>query len=70
MFLSSFHGGSPSAGVRSGLLLNGILCLLFGIAILAAPDLLAYIVATFLIVVGLSLLAAWWKLNNVLKGRL
>ena len=43
------------------LILNGLLCMLFGLAILAAPELLAYIVATFLIVVGASLLAMGWK---------
>jgi len=70
MFLSLFgNQRPPSTGVRSGLLINGILCVIFGLAILAAPDLLAFIVATFLIVVGASLLIAWWKLSNALKGR-
>jgi len=64
MFLSLFgHRQQTSAGVRSGLLMNGVLCVLFGIAILAAPELLAFIVATFFIVVGLSLLVTWWKLK-------
>lgn len=48
--------------VRSSLLLLGVVCVLFGIAIIEAPELLAYIVATFFIVTGVSLLLTWWKL--------
>ncbi|NLG07566.1 DUF3096 domain-containing protein [Candidatus Peribacteria bacterium] len=55
--------------MRTGLLFNGILCVLFGFAILVAPELLAYIVATFLIIVGISLIAAWWKVHNALRGK-
>ncbi|MBU0766408.1 DUF3096 domain-containing protein [Patescibacteria group bacterium] len=53
--------------LSGGLLLNGILCVLFGLAIFAAPDLLAFIVAIFLIVIGVSLLTAWWKVRQSAK---
>ena len=57
--------GRPYGGsMGSGLLLSGILCVLFGLAIIADPALLAYIVATFFIVTGVSLLTAWWKLRR------
>lgn len=46
------------------LLTSGLLALLFGIAILINPDLIAYLVATFFIVVGLSLLGTWWKMRQ------
>ena len=53
---------SPFGG---GLLFNGLLCVFFGLAILAAPDLLAYFVAVLLLIFGASLLSAWW---NIRKG--
>jgi uncharacterized membrane protein HdeD (DUF308 family) len=46
-----------------GFLFNGLLCILFGLAILIAPELLAYLVALFLLLVGTSLLTAWWKMK-------
>lgn len=48
----------------SGLLLFGLLSLGFGLAILAAPDLLAYLVASFFIAVGVSLLLAWHRMRS------
>ncbi|MFA6259816.1 MAG: DUF3096 domain-containing protein, partial [Candidatus Peribacteraceae bacterium] len=63
------HRPQFGSGMRTGLLFNGILCVLFGFAILVAPELLAYIVATFLIIVGISLIAAWWKVHNALRGK-
>jgi len=51
-----------SSFLRSSLLLLGIVCVLFGIAIIEAPELLAYIVATFFIVTGVSLLMTWCKM--------
>ena len=48
----------------NGLLFNGLLCVFFGIAILAAPELLAYFVATILLVIGASLLSTWWKVRQ------
>lgn len=48
--------------LRSSLLLISIVCILFGIAIIEAPELLAYIVATFFIITGISLLTTWWKM--------
>lgn len=50
-------------GVRSGLLSTGLLSLFFGLAIIAAPELLAYIVASFFVVMGVSLLLTWWNLR-------
>jgi uncharacterized membrane protein HdeD (DUF308 family) len=55
-------GGGSVMG--SGLFLLGFLSLLFGLAILAAPELLAYIVASFFIVTGISCLSAWWRLRK------
>lgn len=45
-------------------LTGGLLCTLFGIAILIQPDLIAYLVATFFLVIGLSLLGTWWKMRQ------
>jgi uncharacterized membrane protein HdeD (DUF308 family) len=53
--------GSPFG---SSFLLNGLLCILFGLAILSSPELLAYLVALFFIVIGASLLATWWRLRR------
>lgn len=50
--------------VGSGLLTAGLLSLLFGLAIIMAPELLAYIVASFFIVTGVSLLMTWWTLRG------
>ncbi|MDD3896794.1 MAG: DUF3096 domain-containing protein [Candidatus Peribacteraceae bacterium] len=63
-FSSSRQRSPMGNGMGNGLLINGILCILFGIAILAAPELLAYIVATFLIIVGISLIAASKKIRG------
>ncbi len=49
-------------GMRSWLLFLSIICIVFGLAIIEAPELLAYIVATFFIMTGISLLLTWWKL--------
>ena len=59
---SSFPAGGSPFG--SSLLINGVLCMLFGLAILAAPELLAYIVASFMIIVGASLIISWWKIRR------
>jgi len=37
----------------------------FGLAILAAPELLAYFVATILLIIGTSILTTWWKVRNM-----
>lgn len=47
------------------LLFNGLLCVFFGLAILAAPELLAFFVATILIFIGVSILTMWWKVRNM-----
>jgi len=66
MLLSFFgHSSVPPRGpFGSSFLANGILCLLFGLAILANPDLIAYIVAAFLIVIGCSMILTWWRLRR------
>lgn len=67
MFFMRFgHGSRPpfGSGFGAGLLLNGILCVGFGMAILIEPDLLAHIVATFLLIVGISMILGWWKLRR------
>ena len=51
------------ASFGSSLLVTSLLCLLFGSAILAAPELLAYIVATFLILAGVILFMFWWRVR-------
>jgi uncharacterized membrane protein HdeD (DUF308 family) len=58
---SSIPPRSPFGG---SMLINGVLTLLFGIVILVEPDLIAYIVATFLIVIGVSMIYSWWKLRR------
>ena len=52
------------SGFGSGMLLLSLICVLFGLAILLAPALLAYFVASFLILVGISLLALWLRLRG------
>ena len=48
----------------SSLLVNGLLCILFGVVILMEPELLAYIVAVFFVLLGAMLLSAWWKMRR------
>lgn len=55
--------GGPSM-IGKSFLTGGLLCTLFGIMILIQPDLIAYLVATFFIVIGVSLLGTWWKLGR------
>lgn len=56
--------GRGRSSIGSGLLSGGLLSLLFGLAIIAAPELLAYIVASFFIVTGISLLLTWWGMRK------
>lgn len=58
------YGGSSIPGIGSSLLGSGLLCLLFGVAIIAAPELLAYFVASFLILIGLTLVSVWWRMSR------
>lgn len=51
--------------MASGLLSAGLLSLVFGLLIIAAPELLAYIVASFFVVSGVGMLAAWWRLRRL-----
>lgn len=59
------HKPGPMPAFGNGLLFNGLLCVFFGIAILAAPELLAYFVAVILLVIGTSLLSAWWRVRTI-----
>jgi len=43
---------------------SGLLCILFGIAIISAPELLAYIVAIFFILLGASLFVTGWRMRK------
>ncbi len=54
----------PGSIFGSSLLSAAIVCLAFGIAILINPDLIAYLVAFFFILVGLSLLGTWWNMRR------
>ncbi len=67
MFFLRHSGPSPFSGNSFGtsLVTYGLLFLLFGISILLAPDLLAYIVASFLILIGASLLIAGLKMRRL-----
>ncbi len=56
------------SAVGAGLLFNGLLCILFALAIFSAPELLAYFIATLLLIMGISLLATWWKFKQVGKS--
>lgn len=61
-----FHSGQPRQPMfGNAFLFNGLLCVFFGLAILAAPELLAYFVATILLIIGTSLLTTWWKIRNL-----
>lgn len=57
------YGRSPMP-FGSSMLMLGLLCVIFGLAIIAAPELLAYFVASFLIVVGVSFLGVWWRMRR------
>lgn len=62
--LHLFHSRGTAFPMGGGFLFNGLLCVFFGLAILAAPELLAYFVATMLLFFGATLLTAWWKVRN------
>lgn len=68
MFLFHFGNKQPYEGngttFSGGLMLYGTICLVFGIAILLAPQLLAFIVATLLIFVGLTMLTTGWRIRK------
>jgi len=64
------HKPPPTSGLGNNLLYGGILCTLFSLAIFAAPELLAFLVASFFLIVGISLLTMWWKMRKFMKGGL
>ena len=68
--LFRFHRAPQRAPLLgTGLIFNGLLCFFFGLAILAAPDLLAFLVATFLILIGATLLITGWKIRQMKQGK-
>jgi uncharacterized membrane protein HdeD (DUF308 family) len=60
-------GGRQSNGWGTGFLLNGAISVLFGFMILAAPELLAYIVAVFFILMGITLMMTGWKIRQAIN---
>ena len=56
-------GSSGSSLLRLPLLLLSVLFLAAGIGIIAAPELLAYFVASILLLIGVSLFGTWWRLR-------
>jgi uncharacterized membrane protein HdeD (DUF308 family) len=54
-----------SAGFGSSFLGLGLLCILFGLAVISAPELLAYMVAGFFIVAGVWMLMMWWRIRRL-----
>lgn len=62
--LFHFGGGPRPSQFGNAFLFNGLLCVFFGLAILVAPELLAYFVATILLTIGSSILTAWWMFRN------
>ena len=61
---SSNSSFPPGSSWGSSLIVYGLFFVLFGMSILMAPELLAYIVATFLLLIGVSLVAAGWKMRR------
>ena len=55
-------------GLGSSIITGGILLIVFGLAILAAPQLLAYIVAAVLMLSGISALIAGMTMRKARKS--
>lgn len=64
LFLNRHSSIPPRNPFGPSLLMNGILLILFGLLILAEPDLIAYIVAVLLIIVGCMFVASWWRMKR------
>jgi len=60
-FFLSHHFRYSRLPFGSSMTFSGLLFTVTGIAILAAPELLAYFVATLLIIIGITLLSSAWK---------
>jgi uncharacterized membrane protein HdeD (DUF308 family) len=56
--------GQPQSPFGSSLPLLGTVSILFGLAIISAPELLVYLVAGFFIVTGIWLLGLWWRIRK------
>ena len=61
---SRYVSANQARSAGGGFLFNGLICVLFSLAIFTNPDLLAFLVAAFLLIVGVSLLTTWWKIRN------
>lgn len=46
------------------LIVHGLFCALFGVAIIIAPELLAYLVAAFFFIVGVSLVSTGMRMRK------
>lgn len=57
----------PGTPFGSSLLLLSLLSIFFGLAILSAPELLAYLVAGFFIFIGVWMLGMWWRIRRLIK---
>ncbi len=55
------HAG---AALGSGMLSLGLLSLLFGLLVFLAPELLAYLVASFFVILGASMVSMWWRMRR------
>jgi uncharacterized membrane protein HdeD (DUF308 family) len=53
------------SGFGSSFLMLGLLSIFFGLAIISAPELLAYMVAGFFIIAGIWMLMFWWNLRKL-----
>ncbi|MDP7646435.1 MAG: hypothetical protein QF400_04725 [Candidatus Peribacteraceae bacterium] len=40
-------------------------CIIMGVAILSVPELLEFLVSVAFLVLGISLLTAWWKMKKM-----
>ena len=66
MFFLFRHSEAPFRGPRWGgsFIFNGALCIIFAFLIFANPALLAYIVATFFLLLGISLISVGWRMRG------
>lgn len=59
-----YQSGNRGPRMGSFLLMPGLLCVFAGIAIIAAPELLAYFVASVFLIIGASLIGMWWRMRS------
>ncbi len=59
--------GIPGAGLGWMLMIPGLFLIVFAVAILVWPQLLAYLVATVLLVAGISLSMWGWRVSRATR---